>query len=161
MNKYAICTFVILATIAALLAHGCAESNPSKTARDTAQLAYHDHPGIEPLPSTLNPAQFKADHTSFVAYTLAGQIKNMLYQVPCYCPCHKQQGHESLLDCFTGRHGVKCPTCQKELIFCFRQQRRGKSPAEVRDEMKRGQAWKVNLAKETEHFYKQFQSIRK
>jgi len=152
---------MILGAIVAFFANASPESKSSVTSQNRDGLAYHDHLGTEALPSTLDPAQFHDDRTALVAYSLAGQIKEMLYQVPCYCPCDKQRGHTSLLDCFTSRHGAKCPTCQKELMFCFRKQHEGQSPAQVRKELAKGKAWRIDLEKTTDYFCKRIHCPQK
>ena len=117
--------------------------------------AYHDHPSTEPLPETLDPSEFANDHAAFVVYRLAALIKQTLFQVPCYCPCDRRQGNTSLLDCYRDRHGVACPTCQKELLFCFREQQKGKTPKQIREAIERGKAWKIDVAKSTQRIYSQ------
>lgn len=117
--------------------------------------AYHDHPSTEPLPETLDPSQFASNHVAFVVYRVAAQIKQTLFQVPCYCPCDRRQGHTSLLDCYRDRHGVACPTCQKELLFCFRELQKAKTPAQIREAIERGKAWKIDVAKSAQRIYSQ------
>src|SRR5258708_3730521 len=90
------------------------------------QPAYHDHLPPEPLPSTLDPAQFRDHREAFVAYSIARRIREVLYQEPCYCPCKKTAGHQSLLDCFTSTHGQVCVTCRKEVLLCFQLHRQRK-----------------------------------
>jgi hypothetical protein len=115
--------------------------------------AYHDQPSPEPLPDTLNPSQFGGDRVAFTVYFLAARIKQTLFQVPCYCPCDRRQGHTSLLDCYRDRHGVACPTCQKELLFCYRANRKGQSPAEIRAAIAQGKAWKIDITKTVDRMY--------
>src|SRR5215470_862163 len=115
--------------------------------------AYHSSPPREPLPQTLDPLEFSNDHSVFVAYSLAAKIKPLLYQVPCYCGCGARHGHNSLLDCFTGTHGVKCHMCQKEVLFCFAEEKKHKSPDEIRKELADGNAWNLDLAREVEPLY--------
>src|SRR5262249_20820 len=93
------------------------ENTPSRA--QSPEPGYHRSIPTKPLPPTLDPEQFRGDRNAFAAYTLAGQAKAVLYQVPCLCPCQKLAGHQSLLDCFVGRHGVHCHICQKEAVFCF------------------------------------------
>jgi Protein of unknown function with PCYCGC motif len=123
--------------------------------------AYHDYPSTEPLPETLDPAQFASYRVALVVYRLAAQIKQTLFQVPCYCPCDRRQGHTSLLDCYRDRHGVACPTCQKELLFCFREHQKGKTPAQIRNAIARGKAWKIDIPKSTERIYSQLPSAQR
>jgi hypothetical protein len=129
-----------------LLASMGADSRPQAQHPNT-HLAYHDHAPTEPLPTTLDPEPFKENRVAFTAYALAAQIRETLYQVPCYCPCNKHQGHQSLLDCFRDNHGAKCHLCQQEAIFCFIE--RQKNPAQLRQALAHGEAWCIDLEKET------------
>lgn len=100
--------------------------------------AYHNAPPTEPLPMTLDPAPFANNRSAFVAYSLARKIREVLYQVPCYCGCDRFSDHKSLLDCFTTKHGVGCHICQRGVIFAREQARTGKTAAEIREAMERG-----------------------
>ena len=101
-------------------------------AADSGGQAYHDQLPPGPLPSTLNPSQFQDNRAAFVTYTLAARIPKILYQEPCFCPCHEKEGHQSLLDCFAGTHGLSCHLCKQEVIYCYEQQRAGKSTQVIR-----------------------------
>jgi len=113
---------------------------------------YHDHPPQEALPLTLDPDQFRDKRPAYVAYTLAAQIKEVLYQAPCYCACNRSQGHRSLLDCFTGKHGANCPICQKEAIFCFLQHKQGKDAKQIREGLAKDEANKIDLEKDPDAY---------
>jgi Protein of unknown function with PCYCGC motif len=143
-----------------LLASDASVTHPQES-QDTAPLAYHDHAPTEPLPAILDPAQFSNNHPAFVTYTLAARMKEVLYQVPCYCPCRKNLGHQSLLDCYTSTHGVRCPTCQKEVLFCYLQHKKGKTSAQIRDAMSKGKAKKIDLDKNVERFYAELLASQK
>lgn len=123
--------------------------------RNHGAPVYHDRPSIAPLPETLDPGQFKKNRTAFVVYTLAAKIKDILYQVPCYCPCNRHLGHESLLDCYTSTHGVGCQTCQREVLFCFL--KRKKDPAWLRMQIANGATSKLDLAKFINRFCQQLE----
>jgi Protein of unknown function with PCYCGC motif len=113
--------------------------------------AYHDHPSLEPVPATLSPEQFKDDRATFIAYWLAGEIRDLLYQEPCYCPCDKQDGHQSLLDCFTSDHGARCVICRKEAVLCYRWHKKGRTARQIREAMANGKAWKFDVDKYVDH----------
>jgi Protein of unknown function with PCYCGC motif len=114
--------------VATLLAEAVPQSSPeARTAFH--ELSYHDHAPVGPLPSLLDARQFRISRAAFVARYLASQIKETLYQIPCYCPCSKSEGHQSLLNCFADKHGSKCVTCQ-EAGFCYLQTKKGRTPAE-------------------------------
>ena len=146
-----------LGVLGVLLATSASARGQNRTPPNVRKLTYHEHPPTEPLPTTLNPARFTENRAAFVAYALAGRIKDVLYQVPCYCPCDKIEGHQSLLDCYTSRHGVACPTCQKEAFFCFLQHKKGKSPAQIRKALAATKLSELDLAALTDHFYVEIQ----
>lgn len=116
--------------------------------------SYHAEPPTDPLPPTLDPKQF-ADKKAFVAYSLAAQVKKLLYQEPCYCTCDKQEGHKSLLDCYMFRHGAACLICQKEVIITYEKSKLGKSAAEIRRDMEQGDAWQFDLDKHVDEHYQE------
>jgi len=93
--------------------------------------AYHAEPPTGALPPTMDPEEF--DHPVIKnAYALAGKVKKVLYQEPCYCHCDKGHGHTSLLDCFTSKHGSMCNVCMAEAIYSYEQTQKKKTPAEIR-----------------------------
>ena len=53
---------------------------------------------------TLDPARFvgKAEAT----HRIAREIPDLLDQLYCYCGCDKNQGHKTLLSCFTDGHAA-------------------------------------------------------
>lgn len=118
---------------------------------------YHDHAPTEALPATLDPASLRDNPPAFVAYSLAARIREVLYQMPCYCPCGRLAGHTSLLDCFTTRHGVSCKACQTETIYCFEQHKKGKTPAQTREAMQKGEMWRLSLDKYVKRFLQKAQ----
>ncbi len=120
--------------------------------------AYHLHLPGTPLPSTLDPGQFKDNHAAFVAYILAAEVKETLYQVPCYCGCDRNRGHESLLDCFTSTHGERCSICEKEVVFCFIQHKKGKNSAQIRKQLANGKALQIDLTTEVQTLDREIQN---
>jgi uncharacterized protein with PCYCGC motif len=153
------CVLVFLA-IGGMMA-GDARSVHEAIASELGQLPYHLHPPVEPPPTTLDPMEFRSNPNAFVAYVLAGRAKNTLYQVPCFCPCNKEEGHQSLLDCFTTRHGVSCHICQKEAVFCFMQTQKGKTPAQIRHAMTRRAFKNFDLREYVERVYPALQHSEK
>jgi hypothetical protein len=81
------------------------------------------------------------------SYHLAARIKKVLYQQPCYCRCDRTEGHQSLLDCFVSKHGAFCDICMKEDLYAYEQTRKGKSPAQTRAAIIRGEWQNEDLAK--------------
>ena len=118
--------------IVLLLVAGCdSNSNPKVL---TGRIYYCD------LPATMDPELF-ADPVVQNAYAVAAKIKKALYQQPCYCHCDRSQGHKSLLDCFASKHGSGCGTCIYEDFYTFEQSGKGKSAAQIRAGIIKGE-WK-------------------
>jgi hypothetical protein len=117
------------------------------------QAPYHDRRSVEPLPATLDPNEFQENHSAFVAYSLAARVPGLLYQMPCFCGCDRTQAHRSLLDCFVGRHGGICLLCQKEVLFCFAQDKTGKTPVQIREALNSDQFSKFAFEKYAHRFY--------
>jgi hypothetical protein len=107
---------------------------------DQATPSYHAYAPMPPIPATLDPSQFP-DALNRNVYAMAGKIRPVLYQQPCYCYCDRHIGHKSLLDCFAGTHGSECDICQKEAIFAYRMTQKKKTSAQIRAAIIRGD-WK-------------------
>src|ERR1700748_3765290 len=75
--------------------------------------AFHAAAPKDALPPTMDPSTFN-EPIVYNAYTVAGRVKKVLYQQPCYCHCDRSQGHGSLLDCFVSHHASGCDLCPKE-----------------------------------------------
>jgi hypothetical protein len=95
----------------------------------------------KPLPSLLPASNFSDRPLVARAYEIAHQIPLVLAQQPCYCNCDKAFGHSSLLDCFTSSHTAGCGICIGETFFAFQMTQQGKTPAEIRGAIIRGD-WK-------------------
>jgi len=108
--------------------------------------AFHAQPPQGELPPTMEPSIY-SDKLIFNAYAVAGRVKKVLYQEPCYCHCDRSNGHGSLLDCFANRHGAGCDICIKEAFYAYEQTHKGKTPAQIRDGIVKGDWQKVDLAK--------------
>jgi Protein of unknown function with PCYCGC motif len=113
---------------------------------DEAVPSFHTKLPQTPLPPTLEPSQF-TDKVVFNAYLLAGRIRKILYQEPCYCHCDRGMGHGSLLDCFAGQHGSVCDICIREAFYSYEQTHKGKTPAQIRDGIVRGEWKQVDVSK--------------
>ena len=120
----------------------------SHQAQSTEELvpAFHSEAPTGKLPETLNPSQFSNVVVQNV-YTLAARVKKVLYQQPCYCHCDRSQGHKSLLDCFASMHGSECGVCMREAIYSYEQSRKGKTAAQIRDGIERGEWQQVDVSK--------------
>jgi len=118
--------------------------------------AYHKDPPTGPLPPTLDPAKFVDNKAAFVTYYIASKIRELLYQEPCFCYCDKEEGHKSLLDCYTGDHGVNCHVCQRGVIFAYEQSKVGKTAAEIREAMEKGSLAELDRKKYVEMHYDEY-----
>ncbi len=78
------------------------------------------------------------------AYELASRIPVVLHQQPCYCYCDRI-GHNSLHSCFEGTHGARCSTCLKELYYSYVQHKKGKTAAQIRDGIIKGEWKQIDL----------------
>ncbi|MFZ3214709.1 MAG: CYCXC family (seleno)protein [Candidatus Acidiferrales bacterium] len=114
---------------------------PAAPAQKPDVPAYHLLPPQGALPDTLAAAQFSDPETQNI-YALAAKVKPVLYQQPCYCRCDKEDGHKSLLDCFTDYHGAHCALCKKEAVLAYTETQQGKSAAEIRKDIMDGK-WKT------------------
>jgi uncharacterized protein with PCYCGC motif len=106
--------------------------------------SYHAYALKPPFPATLDPKQFP-DALNRNVYALAAKIRPVLYQQPCYCYCDRHAGHKSLLDCFVSAHGSECDICQKEAVLSYQLTQKGKTPAQIRAAIIRGDWRPVNL----------------
>lgn len=75
------------------------------------------------------------------AYELAAKIPTVLHQQPCYCYCDRM-GHNSLHSCFESAHGARCSTCLKELYYSYQEHKKGKTAAQIRAGIIKGD-WKA------------------
>ena len=116
------------------------DSNAPQSAADESVPAHHEQAPQGELPATMNPDLF-TEPVVQNAYAVAAKIKKILYQQPCYCHCDRSQGHKSLLDCFASKHGAGCGTCIYEDFYAFEQSSKGKSAAQIRAGIIKGE-WK-------------------
>ena len=121
-------------------------TNPPQSTADESVPAYHAQAPQGPLPATVNPELFP-DPVVQNAYTVAAKIKKTLYQQPCYCHCDRSQGHTSLLDCFASKHGAGCNICIYEDFYSYEQSRKGKTAAQIRAGIIKGEWQSVDATK--------------
>ncbi len=81
------------------------------------------------------------------AYKIAAKIPAVLHQQPCYCHCDRALGHKSLHSCFEGTHGAACSTCMKEAVYSYQETQKGRTPAQIRASIERGEWQTVDLEK--------------
>ncbi len=79
------------------------------------------------------------------AYELAAKIPVVLHQQPCYCYCDRGMGHNSLHSCFEGTHGAECSVCLKELYYSYSMHKKGKTAAQIRQGIIKGEWKEVDL----------------
>jgi hypothetical protein len=101
------------------------------------------------LPPILSGAQLENfQHPVQVkAYQAAAKLPAVFHQLPCYCYCDRHAGHKSLRTCFESEHGANCSTCMKEALFAEQQTKLGKTPAQIRAAIIRGDFEKIDLVK--------------
>ena len=137
---------LVLPQFAALPAQQMPGMDHAAQAADEATPAFHAKPPQSALPPTMAPSLF-ADIQTSNAYAIAARIKKVLYQQPCYCHCDRSQGHGSLLDCYVSRHATECDVCKLEDFYAYEQTRKGKTPAQIREAIMKGEWQKVDTAK--------------
>jgi hypothetical protein len=108
--------------------------------------AFHASVPAGPLPATMSPTFF-TDPVAQNAYSVAARIKKVLYQQPCYCHCDRSQGHGSLLDCFVSKHAAACGICEREDFYAYEQSHKGKTGAQIREGIERGDWQGVDMTK--------------
>ena len=99
------------------------------------------------LPSLPSPTFGERTHKASYqthAYELAAKIPNVLHQQPCYCYCDRM-GHNSLHSCFESTHGAQCATCLKELYYSYQQHKKGKTAAQIRAGIIKGEWKQIDL----------------
>jgi hypothetical protein len=111
--------------------------------------SYNSAAPTRPLPPILSGAQLTGpyfSHSYQVAiYKMAAKIPAVLHQQPCYCHCDREMGHNSLHSCFEGTHGAACSTCMREAMFAYQQTKLGRTPAQIRAAIERGEWQKVQF----------------
>ncbi|MGA8808723.1 MAG: PCYCGC motif-containing (lipo)protein [Thermoanaerobaculia bacterium] len=83
----------------------------------------------EPVPDRNAPVLTAAQLTNPAAasvYAEAAQITDRLSKMYCYCQCHEQEGHVSLLTCFQTKHAEECGICLREADQAYRDWKDGK-----------------------------------
>ena len=73
----------------------------------------------EPVPAPDAPVLLPAVLTNAAAgdvYAKASQVPDRLAKMYCYCHCHEERGHVSLLTCFQTHHAEECQVCQHEAM---------------------------------------------
>ena len=115
--------------------------------------AYNAAAPTRPLPPVMSGAQLSGPYFTHAyqvtAYKMAAKIPGVLHQQPCYCRCDREMGHNSLHSCFEGTHGAACSTCMREGVYAYQQTKLGRTPAQIRAAIERGEWQAVDLEKAT------------
>ncbi len=113
--------------------------------------AYNATAATRPLPPVLSGAQLSGPYFSHpyqvTAYKMAAKIPGVLHQQPCYCRCDREMAHNSLHSCFEGTHGAACSTCMREGVYAYQQTKLGRTSAQIRVGIERGEWQTVDLEK--------------
>ncbi len=101
------------------------------------------------LPRILGKEDLWGDNAQYPfqthAYELAAKIPAVIHQQPCYCYCDRGMGHNSLHSCFEGTHGAQCSTCLKELYYTYTEHKKGKTAAQIRQGIIKGDWKQIDL----------------
>jgi hypothetical protein len=124
-----------------------AQDRQKPAVSNTSVPAYHAAPPRGRLAPTLPPRDFPKNPVARHAYAAAAHIEPLLYQLPCYCHCDRELGHTSLLTCYQTRHASKCGTCLMEEYYAYEESRKGKTAAQIRQGIIRGDWQHVDLSK--------------
>jgi hypothetical protein len=54
-------------------------------------------------------------------------------------------GHNSLHSCFESTHGAQCAVCLKELYYSYQQHQRGRTAAQIRSGIIKGEWKQIDL----------------
>jgi hypothetical protein len=140
MKRFLGCLALGLATIAATAQW----TNPADDVP-----AYNASVPAKPMPALMSGNQLTGMYFQHpyqvAAYKMAAKIPEVLAQEPCYCRCDREMGHNSLHSCFEGTHGASCSTCMREAVYSYRQTKNGKTPAQIRAGIERGEWQNIDL----------------
>jgi hypothetical protein len=83
------------------------------------------------LVATLSPSLFAGKAQA--AYQAAQDIPAVLDEMPCYCGCMRDAGHQSNLFCFRDSHSAHCAMCQDIALDAKDMWDDGNTIQEIRD----------------------------
>jgi len=99
---------------------------PSKPMQMTqGQMASTRQPIPDRNAPVLTAAQL-SNPAAATVYAEAAQITDRLSKMYCYCQCHEQEGHVSLLTCFQTNHAEECGICLREAAQAYQDWKDGK-----------------------------------
>ncbi|HWZ46402.1 MAG TPA: CYCXC family (seleno)protein [Candidatus Saccharimonadales bacterium] len=117
----------------------------------SAVPAFHSAPPEKGavLPAVLSAKQLAdGGYTAPVqqmSYKAVAKMPGVMYQLPCYCFCDRNHGHESLHSCFESGHGANCGVCMGEALYGYKMTKKGWTPKMIRDGIVRGDYKQINL----------------
>ena len=82
---------------------------------------------------TMSPSYFAKDPRAQAAYQAAKDIPEVLAELPCFCGCMSQFGHESNLFCFRDEHGSGCTICEDIALDARDMHRKGLSVEQIEE----------------------------
>src|SRR5881398_3312046 len=82
---------------------------------------------------TMDPSYFSKDPKARAAYQVAKDIPEVLAELPCFCGCMSQFGHESNLFCFRDEHGSGCTICEDIALDARDMHRKGLSVEQIEE----------------------------
>ncbi len=112
----------------------------------------------ENLPPVLPSEQFLG--AAAMGYAAAKNCPKVCHHLFCYCGCDITDNHKSLLDCFTGYHGVDCHICQEEAMLALRMSRNDEPLASIQRAIDEGYSNKYPF-KEESPALKRYKALRK
>ena len=133
---------LLLVAILGVTLFAQSDTNPVPAFHKTPPAKSADLPSILPKEQLWGP-QFQRDYQVH-AYELAAKIPKVIYQLPCYCFCDRI-GHQSLRSCYESTHAAHCDACMKELYFAYQQNKKGKTPTQIRQAIMKGDWQAINL----------------
>jgi hypothetical protein len=138
--------FGCLVLLVVALAASAQWSNPSEDVP-----AYNVAVPKKPWPPIMSGTQLTGVYFQHpyqvTAYQMAARVQSVLYQQPCYCRCDREMGHNSLHSCFEATHGAACSTCMKEAVYTYTETKKGRTPAQIRAGIERGEWMTIDLEK--------------
>jgi hypothetical protein len=79
------------------------------------------------------------------SYKAVAKMPGVMYQLPCYCFCDRNHGHQSLHSCFESNHGANCGVCMAEALYGYKMTKKGWTPKMIRDGIARGDYKQMDL----------------
>lgn len=138
MKRFASILFIAAAAI----------STSAQFAQTNEVPAYNAAPPSkgQKLPPIMSGVQF-SQPVQQKAYKVAARNAAVLHQLPCYCYCDRNHGHNSLHSCFESDHGGNCGVCMAEAFYADEQVKKGKTAKPIRAGIIKGEYKSLDLAK--------------